>query len=96
MKNIIFLLLLLLSGGLHHDCAEFINPTGTYLEKGEIKNSKIIGHSGELRVRLLDSSTIALCFFANKGYPGYESRPMILPVSFILPSICDRRPLRRP
>jgi hypothetical protein len=77
MKNIVFLSLLLLNRRLHHDFPEFVNPTGTYLEKGEIKNSKIIGHYGELRVRLLDSSTIALCFYANKGYPGYESGSLV-------------------
>jgi hypothetical protein len=51
----------------------FVNPTGTYILKGEIKNSKIVGHSGELRVRLLDSARVALSFYINKGYPGYES-----------------------
>jgi hypothetical protein len=70
MKNIIFPALLLLNGGLFSGSPDFVNPTGTYILKGEVKNSKIIGHYGELRVCLLDSSTIALCFFVNKGYPG--------------------------
>jgi hypothetical protein len=52
---------------------DFVNPTGTYLLKGESKNSQIVGHYGELRVRLLDTNTIALAFYFNKGYPGYES-----------------------
>jgi hypothetical protein len=72
MKNILFLPLFLLMGGLHIVDPDFINPTGTYLLKGEVKNSKIIGHYGELRVRLLDTNTIALTFYVNKGYPNYE------------------------
>jgi hypothetical protein len=80
MKNILFLSLFLAgqrqfagSGGDSlTKSPDFIDPTGTYLEKGEVKNSKIVGHYGELRVRLLDSSTIALSFYVNKGYPNYE------------------------
>ncbi len=81
MKNIFFLSFYLLggslitdnSGGLPINGPDFINPTGTYLLKGEVKNSKIIGPYGELRVRLLDTGTIALCFYVNKGHPNYES-----------------------
>jgi hypothetical protein len=73
MKNILFLSIVLLSGDSLTNSPTFIDPTGTYLEKGEVKNSKIVGHYGELRVRLLDTSTIALCFYVNNGYPNYES-----------------------
>ena len=73
MKNILFLSIVLLSGDSLTNSPAFIDPTGTYLEKGEVKNSKIVGHYGELRVRLLDTATIALCFYVNKGYPNYES-----------------------
>jgi hypothetical protein len=72
MKNIFFLSLFLLRGDFLTNGPEFINPTGTYLLKGDVKNSKIVGHYGELRVRLLDTGTIALCFYVNKGYPNYE------------------------
>ncbi len=72
MKNIFFLSLFLPGGGLFTDHAAFVNPTGTYLLKGEVQDSKIIGHYGELRVRLLDSGTIALSFYVNEGYPNYE------------------------
>jgi hypothetical protein len=65
------------SGALPGHSPAFINPTGTYILKGEIKNSKIISHYGELRARLLDSSTVALCFYLNKGYPGYESGSLV-------------------
>jgi len=82
MKNIFFLSLILLgrgrlSEGLSGGSPVFINPTGTYILKGEIKNTKIIGHYGELRVRLLDSSSVALCFYLNNGYPGYESGSLV-------------------
>jgi hypothetical protein len=80
MKNILFVSLFFLgqslftnsSGDFLTNGPAFIDPTGTYLEKGEVKNSKIVGHYGELRVRLLDTGTIALCFYVNKGYPNYE------------------------
>jgi hypothetical protein len=73
MKNLLYLPLLLISGSLPVGSPDFINPTGIYLLKGEVKNNKIIGHSGELRVRLLDSITVAICLYLSKGYPGYES-----------------------
>lgn len=51
----------------------FIDPTGTYVLRGAIKKNKVIGHSGEIRVQLLDSFSVAVCFYISKGYPGYES-----------------------
>lgn len=63
---------LFLSRGPFDNNPDFINPTGTYLLKGEVKNSKIVGHYGELRVRLLDTNRIALSYYVNKGYPNYE------------------------
>lgn len=56
-----------------HEQPTFINPTGTYVLIGTVKKNRITGHSGEIRVQLLDSHRIALCFYINKGYPGYES-----------------------
>ena len=32
-----------------------------------------MGHSGELRVKLLGRAKVAMSFYINKGYPGYES-----------------------
>ena len=52
---------------------KFIDPTGTYILKGIKKNNKIFGHSGELRVKLLNPKKVAMSFYINKGYPGYES-----------------------
>jgi len=52
---------------------DFIDPTGTYTLTGTIKKHRVMGHSGELRVQLLDSSRVAIAFYINKGYPNYES-----------------------
>lgn len=73
MKSIFFLSLIVATGRLSPGNQEYVNPTGTYLLKGEVRNSQIVGHYGELRVRLIDSTTLALTFYLNKGYPGYES-----------------------
>jgi hypothetical protein len=73
MRNFFCLLLLLLNGDLSTSREPFINPTGTYLLKGEVKKNKIVGRSGELRVRLLNVNTVAMCLYLNKGDPGYES-----------------------
>src|SRR5882757_915084 len=62
-----------LSGGVVPD---FINPTGTYRLAGNVKKNHVLGHSGELRAELLDSSKIAISFSINKGYPNYESGSM--------------------
>jgi hypothetical protein len=72
MKNILFLSFFILSQGRSHVDPEFINPTGTYLLKGEVKNSKIVGHYGEMRVRLMDTNRIALSYYVNNGFPNYE------------------------
>ena len=72
MKEILLLSFIFLSRAPHSGEPDFINPTGTYLLKGEVKNSKIVGHYGELRVRLLDTNRIALTYYVNKGFPNYE------------------------
>jgi hypothetical protein len=51
----------------------FIDPTGTYILKGTVKKNTLIGHSGEIRVKLLWGNRIALCFYINSGYPDYAS-----------------------
>ena len=53
------------------------DPTGTYILKGRIKKNEIWGHSGEIRVKRLETHRLALSFFMNKGYPGYESGAFI-------------------
>lgn len=70
-------LLLLLNAPLKGISPSFIDPTGTYILKGEVKKNKIVGHYGELRVRLLDPGTAAFCFYFNNGYPKYASIAMM-------------------
>jgi hypothetical protein len=55
----------------------FIDPTGTYVLKGETKKNHIISHSGEIRIKLLDEHTVAMSFFVCKGYPNYETGSFI-------------------
>ena len=75
MKSIFLLSLIALytqpHAGFH--AVPFIDPTGTYLLKGEVKRNNITGHSGELRVQLLDSQTVAFCLYISNGYPEYTS-----------------------
>ncbi|HXD79086.1 MAG TPA: hypothetical protein VN616_14815 [Puia sp.] len=73
MRSIFLLPLIPAVAGIFTADQEYVNPTGTYVLKGEIRNSRIVGHYGELRARLIDSNTVALAFYLNKGYPGYES-----------------------
>jgi hypothetical protein len=77
MKSLFLLSFLLLSRVLPISGQSFIDPTGTYLLKGEVKNGRIVGHSGELRVRLLNAGLVAMCLYVNKGYPGYESGALL-------------------
>jgi len=67
-----FLLLMLICCGFTNADDEFIDPTGTYILKGNIEKNRIVSHSGEIRVKLLQRNRVAICFYLNKGYPGYE------------------------
>ena len=53
----------------------FINPTGTYRldAKTEIKDGETYGYSGNIKVKLLDSSKIVIYLFVCKGAPSYNS-----------------------
>jgi hypothetical protein len=53
--------------------SSIINPTGTYILKGNIRGNRIMGHFGEIRVKLLTTTKIAICFYINTGYPDYHS-----------------------
>jgi hypothetical protein len=53
--------------------SSFVNPTGTYILKGEVQKNRIVGHHGEIRVKLLNEHLVALCFYMNSGYPDYKS-----------------------
>ena len=51
----------------------FVNPTGTYILKGEKYKNEIKGNYGEIRVKLLRDSMLAITMYSNKGYPDYTS-----------------------
>ena|ERR1700733_13844572 len=61
---------------------DFVDPTGTYILTGNVRNNRVTGHSGELRVRLLNQHSAAVCFYINKGYPDYESGAFVDTLSY--------------
>ena len=61
---------------------EFIDPTGTYTLTGHVRKNQVKGHSGEIRVELLDSSRVAISCYINKGYPNYEAGSIIDTVAY--------------
>ncbi|MBS1596867.1 MAG: hypothetical protein JST75_01480 [Bacteroidetes bacterium] len=68
-----FLLLMMVCSAFIKSNSDFVDPTGTYILKGNIEKNKIVSHYGEIRVKLLTLDKVAICFYINKGYPGYES-----------------------
>lgn len=62
---------------LPREALAFIDPTGTYILKGNVRKNNITGHFGELRVRLLDSETVAFCFYLSSGYPDYKAAAIL-------------------
>lgn len=77
MRSLLILSLSILFGASSGTSSDFIDPTGTYMLKGTVKNNRVVSHSGEMRVRLLDQHTVALCMYMNSGYPDYKSGAMI-------------------
>jgi hypothetical protein len=73
MKSLFLLLLCFVHPPVHKEEPSFIDPTGTYILRGDIKKNNIVGHYGEMRVRLLDRRTAAFCFYINNGYPNFDS-----------------------
>ena len=59
-----------------------INPTGTYLLKGEKHKGEIFGNFAEVRVKLIDDSLLAIAMYCNTGYPGYNSASFTDTVSY--------------
>jgi hypothetical protein len=82
MRHLFFLPLLMMTSFTPARRPVFIDPTGTYILKGDVKRNHVTTHSGELRIRLLDQRTVALCFYINKGYPGYESGSLLDTVAY--------------
>jgi hypothetical protein len=56
-----------------------INPTGSYklVSNAKIKDGDTYGYSGDIEVKLLDSSRIAISFYVTKGMPSYNSGSFI-------------------
>ena len=52
----------------------FTNPTGSYklVSKTTVKHGDTYGYFGDIDVKLLDSSRIAISFFVCKGAPSYN------------------------
>jgi hypothetical protein len=72
-----FLLLCMQAHVPTKDALTFVDPTGTYILKGNVKKNNITGHFGELRVHMLDSQTVAFCFYLSSGYPDYSAATML-------------------
>ena len=51
----------------------FVDPTGTYILNGNKQKGKIHGQFAEVRVKLLNDTSIAITMYANKGYPDFIS-----------------------
>lgn len=77
MKGFFLLPLFMLGAFPRPATPPFVDPTGTYILKGEVRKNKLTGHSGEIRARLLDHQKVALCLYMNNGYPDYASGAMI-------------------
>jgi hypothetical protein len=60
-----------LSSGQPSPKSNFIDPTGTYILKGEKQKGEIVGNFGEIRVKLIEDSLLAFTMYWNKGYPEY-------------------------
>ena len=76
MKKILLLLVLCGTGVIGHAQPlpnSLVNPTGTYLLKGEKFRNEIQGNFGEIRVKLISDTLIAIAMYGNKGYPEYSS-----------------------
>src|ERR1700743_1347775 len=83
MKSLFFLSLLLIGSIFSFRSKQiFLDPTGTYMLKGAVRNNQIVGYSGEIRAKLLQPDRIALCLYVNKGYPGYESGALLDTISY--------------
>lgn len=61
----------------------FINPTGTYILKGENQKGEIVGNFAEIRIKLLSDSLLAFTMYCNKGFPDYTSGALIDTVAYI-------------
>src|ERR1700709_2026890 len=54
-----------------------LDPTGTYILKGDTKNNIVVNSSGEIRIKLLDDGRVAFCLFVTAGYPAEASASFV-------------------
>lgn len=75
MKKTILLLLILVGACLSNAQTGnvFVDPTGTYVLKGEKYRGEIKGSYGEVRIKLLSDSLVAITLYTCNGYPDYAS-----------------------
>jgi hypothetical protein len=75
----LFVILTMSTDGQVNKVSTSINPTGSYKldSKTTIKHGDTYGYFGELKIKLLDSSKIAISFFVCKGAPSYNSGSFI-------------------
>lgn len=72
MKSLLILFVIISCSFINPD-GEFIDPTGTYILKGDVEKNKIVSRSGEMRVKLINPHKLVMCFYLTNGYPDYES-----------------------
>lgn len=87
MQLLFLILFLPLSDvNLSHPVSQgFLNPTGTYKfnEKTVKRDGEVYGYFGEIRVKLIDSSKIAMSFYVCKGAPGYNSGSFVDTLDYV-------------
>jgi hypothetical protein len=94
--SILFLLaiLTLSTKGQVNKAMTLINPTGSYKldNKTTIKHGDTYGYFGEAKIKLLDSSKIAISFFICKGAPSYNSGSFIDTLKYLNTKATYRTP----
>lgn len=87
MQLFFLILFLCLSDGntSHAISKRFLNPTGTYKynEKTVKRDGEVYGYFGEISVKLIDRSKIAMSFYVCKGAPSYNSGSFIDTLDYV-------------
>jgi len=92
--SLLFLSACLAVMGQARKTAFFVNPTGSYKldEKTTVKDGDTYGYFGDINVKLLDSSRIAISLFVCKGAPSYNSGSFIDTISYLNNTAIHRTP----
>lgn len=68
---------------LSYGQTNYVDPTGSYTLKGKrLKNGERANH-GEVHVKLIDNSRLAISFYYNKGYPSYNSGSFVDTLDYV-------------